>query len=125
MAVDFGEYWPPACEADVVSIMGYMVAAWPRQEISETTVAVYVVQMLRSGLPAEVLLLAAMALVDSSTFFPSVAEWRGKADEIQAHREMWLVSANYRHYGHEWPMELPEGMKRAVFEQGRFLESGR
>lgn len=123
MAVDYEG--APASEAEVVSIMGYMVAAWPRQEISEQTVAVYVVQMLRSRLPADVLLLAAMALVDVSTFFPSVAEWRAKAEEIQAHRQMWLVSENYLNHGEEWPLRLPPVMKKTVFEHGRFLESGR
>lgn len=125
MAVDYEEYWVPASEAEVMCIMGYMVAAWPRQEIPVQTVAVYVVQMLRSGLAADVLLLAAMALVDVSTFFPSVAEWRAKAEEIQAHRQMWLVSENYLNYGEEWPLRLPPVMKKTVFEHGRFLESGR
>lgn len=65
-----------ATETDVVKVLRYMAAAWPRVEVLEQTVAVYVMHMLRTGLAADVLLLAAMNLVDSMEFFPSVAEWR-------------------------------------------------
>ncbi len=101
-----------ASEQDVVQILSYMAAAWPRQEMTEQTVAVYVMHMLRSGLAADVLLLAAMALVETLAFFPSVAEWREKALWFQEAREGWYMTANYRLWGHELPAELrlPAGM---------------
>ena len=55
----------------------------------------------RARLSAEVLLLAAMALVDRQSFFPVVAEWLAEAKSVQAQRAVWYMTANY---------ELGEGM---------------
>lgn len=101
-----------ATEADVVKVLRYMSAAWPRHEMSEQTVAVYVMHMLRTGLAADVLLLAAMNLVDTLNFFPSVAEWKEEALTIERGREWWYCTGNYRVQGEELPEELrlPAGL---------------
>lgn len=96
-----------ATEADVVKVLRYMSAAWPRYEMSEQTVAVYVMHMLRTGLAADVLLLAAMSLVDTLNFFPSVAEWQEEALSIERGREWWYRTENYRVQGEK----LPEGLR--------------
>lgn len=105
-----------ATETDVVKVLRYMAAAWPRVEVLEQTVAVYVMHMLRTGLAADVLLLAAMNLVDSMEFFPSVAEWRREAVCIQNEREVWYLTSNYRLHGYELPerLALPAGMADVV-----------
>ena len=105
-----------ATEADVVKVLRYMAAAWPRVEISEHTVAVYVMHMWRTGLAADVLLLAAMNLVDTMEFLPSVAEWRREAVCIQNEREVWYLTSNYRLHGYDLPerLALPEGVVEAV-----------
>lgn len=115
-----------ATEEEVVDILRYMTAAWPRFEISEQTVAVYVMHMLRTGLPADVLLLAAMRLVDRSEFFPSVAEWRAEAGEIEARRLGWMGTANYRLHGESFPPEccLPPGFGRQVLGYEPALPAG-
>lgn len=99
-----------ATETDVVNVLRYMAAAWPRVEVSEQTVAVYVMHMLRARLAADVLLLAAMNLVDALEFFPSVAEWRREAMGIQEERERWYLTSNWRD-GDELPerLALPAG----------------
>lgn len=105
-----------ATEEEVVKILRYMAAAWPRAEISEQTVAVYVMHMLRMRLPADILLLAAISLVDTAEFFPSVAEWRGEALRIESMRDGWYCTVNYRKYGHALPEELalPREMAASV-----------
>lgn len=105
-----------ATEEEVVNVLRYMAAAWPRTEITEQTVAVYVMHILRTKLAADILLLAAMYLVDTMEFFPSVAEWRGEATRIQEARDGWYITANYRLHGHELPEELtlPAGMAADV-----------
>lgn len=105
-----------ATEADVVKVLRYMSAAWPRYEMSEQTVAVYVIHLLRTGLAANVLLLAAMSLIDTSEFFPSVAEWRAVAEHIEGQRIFWYATANYRLWGHDLPaaLRLPPGMAEHV-----------
>lgn len=105
-----------ATETDVVKVLRYMAAAWPRVEVSEQTVAVYVMHMLRIGVAVDVLLLAAMNLVDSMEFFPSVAEWRREAVCIQNEREMWYLTSNWRLDGDELPerLALPAGIAAVV-----------
>ena len=117
-----------ATEGDVVNVLRYMSAAWPRYELSEQTVAVYVMHMLRTGLGAEVLLLAAMNLIDTTEFFPSVAEFRNEADRIEGERIGWLCTANYRLWGHDLPPELrlPPGMaERVLGYELELLEASR
>lgn len=101
-----------ATEEQVVSVLRYMAAAWPRSEVTPETVAVYVIHMLRTGLAADVLLLAAMRLVDTLPFLPSVAEWRQEAERIEREREYWTITANHRLWGHPLPSELqlPSGL---------------
>ena len=105
-----------ATEADMVKVLRYMAAAWPRTELTEHTVAVYVMHMLRTGLAADVLLLAAMNLLDTMEFFPSVAEWRREAARIQNEREVWYLTSNYRLHGYDLPerLALPAGMAASV-----------
>lgn len=114
-----------ATESDVVNILRYMAAAWPRHELSESTIAVYVIHMLGLRLSAEVLLLAAMRLVDTSSFFPSVAEWRTEANQIQSDREFWKLTTNYREDGDPLPHRLPAGIEAMVLGANRQLKSGR
>lgn len=104
-----------ASEQDIVKILRYLAAAWPRFEVSAETVAVYVMH-LRSRHATDVLLLAAMAMVDTSPFFPSVAELTGKAAEIEGERQCWYLTANYRLWGRDLPeaLRLPAGMGRQV-----------
>lgn len=105
-----------ATEEEVVNVLRYMAAAWPRAEISEQTVAVYVMHMLRTRLPADILLLAAMHLVDTQAFFPTVAEWREEALSIESGRDAWFCTSNYRNHGEELPEELtlPKGLAASV-----------
>ena len=103
-------------EQEVVSVMRYLAAAYPRREIEPQTVAVYVMQLIRSQLPPDALLLAAMNLIDESEWFPTVAELRAETARIVTERENWFLTANYRLYGHPIPDELflPPGMAREV-----------
>lgn len=95
-----------ASEQDLLNILRYMAAAWPQFDMSEQTVAVYVIQLLRRGHAADVLLLAAMNLVDISTWFPTVAHLQEEAERILREREAWLMTANYRLDTGEIPNEL-------------------
>ena len=95
-----------ATEQEIVRILRYMAAAWPRAEMTPETVAIFVMHMLRTQLPVDVLLLAAINLVDNMEFFPSVAEWRNEATRIQDGRTWWQVTANYRLDGECLPDEL-------------------
>lgn len=105
-----------ATEAEVVNVMRYLAAAYPRSEAlaSTTTVAVYVMQLLRSRLPADALLLAVMNLIDTSEYVPSVAALRAEAERIEGERVGWYISANYRLFGHPLPeaLCLPPGIGR-------------
>ncbi len=104
-------------EEDIVKVMRYLVAAWPQYELTEQTVAVYVMQLLRRGYEPDVLLLAAMALVDSSTWFPTVAALHDEAGRIATERTLWFLTANHRDWEEPLPASLclPEGMARRVF----------
>ena len=104
-------------EEDIVKVMRYLVAAWPQYELTEQTVAVYVMQLLRRGYEADVLLLAAMALVDSSTWFPTVAALHDEAGRIATERTLWFLTANHRDCEEPLPVRLclPGGMARRVF----------
>lgn len=93
-------------EGQVLGIMRYLAAAYPRREIDSQTVAVYVMQLLRSHLPADVMLLAAMNLIDTSEWLPTVAELTAEAKRIEGAREGWYLSANYRLHDHPLPAEL-------------------
>lgn len=103
-------------EVEVVGVLRYMAAAWPRTELDPKTVAVYVMHMLRTRLSADVLLLAAIRLVDTLPFMPTVAEWRAEAERIETERALWLVTANHRLMGHPWPeeLQLPAGIWRQI-----------
>ncbi len=117
-----------ATEQDVVKVLRYMAAAWPRFEITPETVAVYVMHLLRTRLAADVLLVAACHLVDTSPFFPTVAELRAAAVEIENRRTAHMVTANYRLWGEEMPEELrlPPGLGEQVWGHApaRVLETG-
>jgi hypothetical protein len=90
----------------VLAVVRYLAAAYPNREISERTVGVYVIQLVRAQLAADVLLLAALNLVDSSEWLPTVAELTTEARRIEGAREGWYLSANYRLHGHPLPEEL-------------------
>mgnify|MGYP006988471956 FL=1 len=68
--------------------------------------AVYVIQLTRTELPGDALLLAAMNLIDNSPWLPTVAELRAEAQRIVDRRNGWYVTANYRLHGHPLPAEL-------------------
>lgn len=118
-------------EAEILSVLRYLSAAYPRTEMLASTIAVYVMQLLRSRLPADALLLAAMNLVDTSEFVPSVAALRAEATRIEGERLGWYMSANYRLFDHPLPEELrlPPGMGREWLgyepEMVEMLEGGR
>ncbi len=76
-----------ATAKEVVGVLRYMSAAWPRAEATPETVAVYVAHLLRSRLAADVLLQAVLELVDTSKTWPSVAEILAVARQIAAQRE--------------------------------------
>lgn len=117
-----------ATESDVVNVLRYMSAAWPRYELLEQTVAVYVMHLMRTRLAADVLLLAAMYLVDTVDKFPSVAEWREEAFTIERRREWWYCTGNYLVQGEELPEELrlPSGMvERVLGYEPALLEASR
>lgn len=105
-----------ATEQDIIKVLRYMAAAWPQFELTEQTVAVYVIQLLRRGHAADVLLLAAMALVDTATWFPTVAAWQEEAERIAGERDWWRITANYRIHGQPIPASLllPAGMAAMV-----------
>jgi hypothetical protein len=131
MPMSRGEEARVATEAEVLSVLRYLSAAYPRVEMLPATIAVYVMQFLRARLPADALLLAAMNLVDSSEFVPSVAALRAEAERIEGERQGWYISANYRLFGHPLPAELclPPGMGREWLgyepEIVEMLEDGR
>ncbi len=114
-----------ATEQDVVKVLRYMAAAWPRFEMTAETVAVYVMHLLRARVAADVLLLAACHLVDTAEFFPSVAQLRAKAVEIENRRAAHMVTANYRLWGEDLPEELrlPPGLGEQVWSAAA-LEAG-
>ncbi len=101
-------------EQDALSVMRYMAAAWPRAEVTPETVAIYVMHMLRSRLAADVLLLAAMRLVETSIFWPSVAELLAQARQIEAQRAGYVLTSNWRVWGERLPedLALPAGLAR-------------
>ena len=95
-----------ATEGEIVSVLRYLSAAYPRSEMQDSTVAVYVIQLMRAGTAADALLLAAMNLIDISQWLPTVAELGAEARRIEGEREGWYATANYRLYGHPLPVEL-------------------
>lgn len=95
-----------ATEGAVLAVVRYLAAAYPNREISERTVGVYVIQLVRAQLPADVLLLAALNLVDASEWLPTVAELTAEARRIENRRLSWYLSVNYRLDGHPLPEEL-------------------
>lgn len=101
-------------ESQVISVMEYLVAAYPQREIGPATVAVYVLQIVRARPAADALLLAAMNLVDTLQWLPTVAELVGETRRIEGQRAGWFSTWNYRHLGEPIPAELflPPGMGR-------------
>ncbi len=66
--------------AEVAKIMAIMALAYPRYELRKESVDVYA--RLLSDLEVSQLELAAKHIMASSTFFPSIAEWRKAAFDI-------------------------------------------
>lgn len=101
-------------ESQVISVMEYLAAAYPQREIGPVTVAVYVLQIVRARLAADALLLAAMNLVDTLQWMPTVAELVGETRRIEGQREGWYSTWNYQRLGEPIPAELflPPGMGR-------------
>lgn len=65
---------------EINHIMGVMVHAYPRYELSEETIKLYA--RLMADIPVDVLEAAAQQIMVEQTFFPTAAEWRNKAIEI-------------------------------------------
>lgn len=103
-------------EGQVTGVVIYLASAYPRTEIPETTMAVYVMQLMRARPAFDALLLAAMNLIDASQWLPTVAELIAEARSIESQRDGWYLSANYRLYGHPLPEELclPAGLAEMV-----------
>lgn len=100
------------------AVMRYLASAYPRAEIPEHTVAVYAMQLMRTRLSADVLLLAAMNVVDASSWFPTVAELLGEAWRIDEARSRWFQTANYWRLGQPLPEELLLPLGAAVMYLG-------
>jgi len=64
----------------VSKIMAVMALSYPRYELNKGTIKVYA--DLLNTVPQDVLEAAAKEIMVSSTFFPSVAEWRNKAFDL-------------------------------------------
>ena len=65
---------------EIAAIMGVMVHAYPRYELSADSVRIYT-RML-SDIPVEILESAADQIMVQSKFFPSIAEWREMAHNL-------------------------------------------
>ena len=67
---------------NVLSVINYLVDAYPRQEIPPETINVYVAEL--QDVRPQLLMSAARAWVRHSRFFPSVAELRETAKALYA-----------------------------------------
>ena len=65
---------------EVTKIMGVMAHAYPRYELSADSVKLYA--QLLADIPADVLEASAKQLMVEMKFFPSIAEWREKAQYL-------------------------------------------
>ena len=62
-----------------------LIAAFPSRDISKATTAIYFEKL--KGYPVELLTAAVLDVIGVSKFFPSIAEIRGRAKEIQYERD--------------------------------------
>lgn len=67
---------------EVAKIMGVMVHAYPRYELSGDSIKLY--GQLLADIPVDVLEASAQQIMVESKFFPSIAEWRDKARDLMA-----------------------------------------
>lgn len=73
-----------ATKPEVVKLMTVMALAWPRYELPKQAFEVYF-QILQD-LPTDALEKASHHLMASSTFFPSISEWRTAAVDIMINK---------------------------------------
>ncbi len=69
-----------ATKPEVVKLMTIMALAWPRYELPKQAFDVYF--RILQDLPSEALETASHHLMASSTFFPSISEWRKAAVDL-------------------------------------------
>lgn len=93
---------------ETAAVLALMTAAWPRQPVTDATVAVWG-DALRD-LVAEDALTAAKALIANEEFFPSVTKFRSTATALARRRLM----------AHAHERGLPEG-ERVPNDRGRQL----
>lgn len=75
-------------KAEAIDLLGVLAAAYPRQELSNATTALYVDRLQRERYePARD---AIESLVDSSRWFPAISEIR---DEIARYRDRYAPKA--------------------------------
>jgi len=60
--------------------LAVMAAVWPKFELSEQTIEVYIAML--ADVPVQALEMAAKHLITTSPFFPSIAEWRSAAFDL-------------------------------------------
>jgi hypothetical protein len=73
-------------QTEAATILAYLASAWPRTSLPDETVKVWARHM--ESLDFETAMRAAEALVDSSSWFPSVAEFKNTYSSILARQQM-------------------------------------
>jgi hypothetical protein len=68
----------------IAKLMGIMTLAWPHYELKKESIDVYA--RILVDVPADKLELAAKHLMATSTFFPSISEWRKAAFDIMINK---------------------------------------
>ena len=115
-------------ENETIALVAKLVAAFPNREIPAATVKVYVSHL--SGISAHLLATAVDELIQTSVFFPTIAELRkaaaqAKLGNVPSAEEAWSeVLSVMRNAGHDFQPEFSHrAIDRAVRDVGgwRFL----
>lgn len=85
---------------EVAKMMAVMTLAYPKYELKDGTVDVYA--KILKDIPGEVLDTAMKEILAGSIFFPSIAEWRGKAIDLM------IGTRNFPTPGEAWECALRE-----------------
>lgn len=89
-----------ATSKEVISMIAIMSLAYPRYELKPGTADVYA--KILADIPSEVLESAMKEIMATSTFFPSIAEWRSKAIDLM------LGTRNFPTAGEAWECAMRE-----------------
>jgi hypothetical protein len=101
-----------ALETDIAKLMGVMALAWPRYELKPETIKVY--SRVLADIQVEALEAASLHIMSTSTFFPSIAEWRQAAFEIMVNKP--AIPSQYE----AWEMVLREIRRIGSYGQPQF-----